>query len=255
MNVEDLVRPCTWQSLLPATMTLGTINPCVIRSVHFFHWWPPGPVRLAIRVRREASQGSCRLPDLHGRLGEWDGNVAAAEEDFLHEAEAVDVSNVWTGKDELSSCPYIFEWNVSSSFLGHRFIIWTGKACPCYTGMLSFESWLLLNRLPVIMVSSRLISLYISSVIASHLPQYVSCRELRQFTMHQYRLAGPYANPDVAADVYSRQPTGDFLECSITAAFLGGSKVNIFSVWFQFGHGWETRGSYVLRLTHPKFRV
>lgn len=45
------------------------------------------------------------------------------------------------------------------------------------------------------------------------------------FTMHQYRLAGPYANPDVAADVYSRQPTGDFLECSITAAFLGGSKV------------------------------
>lgn len=46
-----------------------------------------------------------------------------------------------------------------------------------------------------------------------------------QFTMHQYRLQGPYANPKVAAEVYSRQPKGDFLECSITAAFLGASKV------------------------------
>lgn len=44
--------------------------------------------------------------------------------------------------------------------------------------------------------------------------------------MHQYRLTGPYANPKVAAEVYSRQPMGDFLECSITAAFLGASKVS-----------------------------
>lgn len=43
--------------------------------------------------------------------------------------------------------------------------------------------------------------------------------------MHQYRLQGPYANPTVASEVYSRQPKGDFLECSITAAFLGASKV------------------------------
>lgn len=47
-----------------------------------------------------------------------------------------------------------------------------------------------------------------------------------QFTMHQYRLQGPYANPRIAAEVYSRQPKGDFLECSITAAFLGASKVS-----------------------------
>lgn len=47
-----------------------------------------------------------------------------------------------------------------------------------------------------------------------------------QFTMHQYRLTGPYANPKVAAEVYSRQPMGDFLECSITAGFLGASKVS-----------------------------
>lgn len=44
--------------------------------------------------------------------------------------------------------------------------------------------------------------------------------------MHQYRLEGPYANPAVAAEVYARQPKGDFLECSITAAFLGASKVS-----------------------------
>ena len=44
--------------------------------------------------------------------------------------------------------------------------------------------------------------------------------------MHQYRLQGPYANPKIAAEVYSRQPKGDFLECSITAAFLGASKVS-----------------------------
>lgn len=43
--------------------------------------------------------------------------------------------------------------------------------------------------------------------------------------MHQYRLEGPYANPKIAAEVYERQPSGDFLECSITAAFLGASKV------------------------------
>eukprot|EP00904_Undaria_pinnatifida_P001516 jgi/Undpi1/11365/HiC_scaffold_30.g13662.m1 len=45
------------------------------------------------------------------------------------------------------------------------------------------------------------------------------------FTMHQYRLQGPYANPAIAAEVYERQPKGDFLECSITAAFLGASKI------------------------------
>lgn len=45
------------------------------------------------------------------------------------------------------------------------------------------------------------------------------------FSMHQYRLAGPYANPRVAADVYSRMPVGDFLECSITIAFLLTAKV------------------------------
>ncbi|CAM9408227.1 unnamed protein product [Choristocarpus tenellus] len=46
------------------------------------------------------------------------------------------------------------------------------------------------------------------------------------FTMHQYRLTGPYANPKVASEVYARQPLGDLLECAITAAFLTSSKVN-----------------------------
>ena len=45
------------------------------------------------------------------------------------------------------------------------------------------------------------------------------------FTMHQYRLAGPYANPKCAEEVYARQPIGDFLECSITAAFLVTAKI------------------------------
>mmetsp|Transcript_16421 Transcript_16421/g.53528 ORF Transcript_16421/g.53528 Transcript_16421/m.53528 type:complete len:646 (+) Transcript_16421:81-2018(+) len=45
------------------------------------------------------------------------------------------------------------------------------------------------------------------------------------FTMHQYRLVGPYANPKLAARVYEKQPVGDFLECSITAAFLLTAKV------------------------------
>ncbi|KAJ8604717.1 hypothetical protein CTAYLR_006564 [Chrysophaeum taylorii] len=40
------------------------------------------------------------------------------------------------------------------------------------------------------------------------------------FTMHQYRLVGPYANPELAARVYSKQPVGDLLESSITATFL-----------------------------------
>ena len=45
------------------------------------------------------------------------------------------------------------------------------------------------------------------------------------FTMHQYLLQGPFANPRRAALVYSKQPVGDFLECSITAAFLLTAKV------------------------------
>merc|ERR1712146_218130 len=45
------------------------------------------------------------------------------------------------------------------------------------------------------------------------------------FTMHQYRFEGPYANPKVAEGVYERQPVGDFLECSITAAFLITAKI------------------------------
>ena len=40
------------------------------------------------------------------------------------------------------------------------------------------------------------------------------------FTMHQYRLIGPYANPERALSVLSRQPVGDLLESSITASFL-----------------------------------
>ena len=45
------------------------------------------------------------------------------------------------------------------------------------------------------------------------------------FTMHQYLLRGPFADPQRAALVYSKQPVGDFLECSITAAFLLTAKV------------------------------
>merc|ERR1711988_759516 len=45
------------------------------------------------------------------------------------------------------------------------------------------------------------------------------------FTMHQYRFQGPFANPRVAEKVYEKVPVGDFLECSITAAFLVTSKV------------------------------
>lgn len=40
------------------------------------------------------------------------------------------------------------------------------------------------------------------------------------FTMHQYRISGPYADPKRAEEVYARQPLGDFLESSITASFL-----------------------------------
>ena len=45
------------------------------------------------------------------------------------------------------------------------------------------------------------------------------------FTMHQYRLTGPYANPAVCEPVYNKSPAGDFLECSITAAFLITAKI------------------------------
>ena len=45
------------------------------------------------------------------------------------------------------------------------------------------------------------------------------------FTMHQYLLVGPFANPKRAATVYAKQPVGDFLECSITAAFLLTAKL------------------------------
>jgi len=45
------------------------------------------------------------------------------------------------------------------------------------------------------------------------------------FTMHQYRLVGPYADPERAYEVYRRQPLGDLLESSITASFLLTAKV------------------------------
>jgi hypothetical protein len=45
------------------------------------------------------------------------------------------------------------------------------------------------------------------------------------FTMHQYRLVGPYADPARAEEVYKRQPLGDFLESSITATFLISAKI------------------------------
>jgi dimethylaniline monooxygenase (N-oxide forming) len=44
------------------------------------------------------------------------------------------------------------------------------------------------------------------------------------FTMHQYRLVGPYANVPRAEEVYERQPVGDLLESSITATFLVTAK-------------------------------
>lgn len=59
-------------------------------------WGGAGAIRLAIRVRREASEGPGRLPDLHGRLGEGDGRAAPPDEDLLPEAEAVDVHHVRT---------------------------------------------------------------------------------------------------------------------------------------------------------------
>lgn len=40
------------------------------------------------------------------------------------------------------------------------------------------------------------------------------------FTMHQYRLIGPYNHPKRAEEVILRQPLGDLLESSITASFL-----------------------------------
>jgi dimethylaniline monooxygenase (N-oxide forming) len=45
------------------------------------------------------------------------------------------------------------------------------------------------------------------------------------FTMHQYRLVGPYADPKRAEEVYARQPIGDMLESTITASFLITAKV------------------------------
>eukprot|EP01036_Dinobryon_divergens_P025456 gene25455-34006_t len=45
------------------------------------------------------------------------------------------------------------------------------------------------------------------------------------FTMHQYRLTGPYAQPDRAMEVYSRQPVGDVVESVITASFLITAKL------------------------------
>jgi dimethylaniline monooxygenase (N-oxide forming) len=52
------------------------------------------------------------------------------------------------------------------------------------------------------------------------------------FTMHQYRLVGPYANPARAEEVYSRQPLGDFLESSITICFLIVAKI-LYTLGFQ----------------------
>lgn len=47
--------------------------------------------------------------------------------------------------------------------------------------------------------------------------RFVSCISTLQ--------VGPYANPAVAARVYEKAPVGDFLECSITAAFLVTAKI------------------------------
>jgi len=40
------------------------------------------------------------------------------------------------------------------------------------------------------------------------------------FTMHQYRLVGPQADPKRAEEVFAKQPVGDLLETSITASYL-----------------------------------
>lgn len=45
------------------------------------------------------------------------------------------------------------------------------------------------------------------------------------FTVHQYRLRGPYADVQRAEEVYARQPIGDFLESSITGSFLVTAKI------------------------------
>ncbi len=45
------------------------------------------------------------------------------------------------------------------------------------------------------------------------------------FTMHQYRLRGPGADPKRAEEVYKRTPTGDLLESTITASFLITAKI------------------------------
>lgn len=51
------------------------------------------------------------------------------------------------------------------------------------------------------------------------------------FTMHQYRIQGPYAEPDRALEVIRRQPVGDFLESAITASFLFTAKI-LYSLGF-----------------------
>jgi|UniRef100_A0A7S2UXY2 dimethylaniline monooxygenase (N-oxide forming) len=45
------------------------------------------------------------------------------------------------------------------------------------------------------------------------------------FTMHQYRLVGPWADPARAEAVYAKTPVGDFLEAIITAGFLVSAKI------------------------------
>lgn len=44
------------------------------------------------------------------------------------------------------------------------------------------------------------------------------------FTTQQYRLVGPYPNPQRAEEVLSRTPVGDFVESSVTASFLMTAK-------------------------------
>jgi dimethylaniline monooxygenase (N-oxide forming) len=45
------------------------------------------------------------------------------------------------------------------------------------------------------------------------------------FTMHQYRIQGPAADPQRAQEVYKKLPVGDLLESSITASFLFAAKI------------------------------
>ena len=45
------------------------------------------------------------------------------------------------------------------------------------------------------------------------------------FTMHQYRLVGPDADPERSYAVYKKQPIGDLLESTITASFLLTAKI------------------------------